>query len=828
MNKKIVFALSFFLTTLCGTLDAISQWEPIGPVAKHTYGTMFATGSYVFYYSEYDAWGLFRSSDYGRSWHRQSLEMPYSFTVGTNGRQIVVGASDNSGPQSFFYSDDQGDSWTKNVSSEIYPINSLWVNQSNFGVQLFNYGDYSGYLSTDGRPHDVSFDLGAHWDTTNFNDSQTNLGSFVGMAELTGRFGSRSLLCAAFNSTGLFFSSDDGRNWIHTLPFGSVGNDPLTYFGITTSGNKMYTASTGGIQYMCRDIDTVYSWHMPPGGSKTLPAYTFVHYFKCIGNDRFVIILNAVDSANSTRVLYSEDGCSNWTDISSGLPSYFNITPAINSNAIIITSGEDRYFSNFHQPFSKIDIRNPELYEMTGEIATDASDIFCISDLWSQNEGTSWTDILDTAQHNTQYFGTFLFKNVAFITDPDSIRRIHADNSIDALPYPEELFPLNASYGATLFKDSSSLYYSYNKSLFRSGDLGVSWQPYSLDQEYPNIRKICGCEEARALIYAGGVATLINGRMQFGQKFNPFELIQKGSNLYLVDFGRVFFSSDFGQTWDLTFNRLESNCHIVKLASHGNHVFAYSIIGHHIFHSHLGKNDWSEISKPIDSSHVHDFGITDNFLILSGREGLFRLPLSSFSSRPIEFSADLFFCGTTQGRTDSKSIKLTNTTDSSIIIYSMTSSDSSFTFDTTGFPLTILPGQTLDINLLFRPDSLGVHTTKIVIKTSATEDSISVVGVGSSNAKVRAGNADSKDRLTAWPNPSNRYTTITFEQLTTSPTQISIVNLLGSEVCKLHSGMLSSDIHSFTWDTDNYPSGTYQCIVRTATASFRVPISVYK
>jgi hypothetical protein len=77
----------------------------------------------------------------------------------------------------------------------------------------------------------------------------------------------------------------------------------------------------------------------------------------------------------------------------------------------------------------------------------------------------------------------------------------------------------------------------------------------------------------------------------------------------------------------------------------------------------------------------------------------------------------------------------------------------------------------------------------------------------------------STDQLRTSPNPASESATIIFTSPEAGHAEISIVNLLGTEVSHLFSGELGATEHHFTWNTDGtsalrVPDGMYECLVR--------------
>jgi len=68
--------------------------------------------------------------------------------------------------------------------------------------------------------------------------------------------------------------------------------------------------------------------------------------------------------------------------------------------------------------------------------------------------------------------------------------------------------------------------------------------------------------------------------------------------------------------------------------------------------------------------------------------------------------------------------------------------------------------------------------------------------------------------LTSYPNPLSQSTTITFTSPESGVGEVSMVNILGTEVARIFSGEISAGEHSFSWDASGMPPGMYECIVR--------------
>ena len=86
----------------------------------------------------------------------------------------------------------------------------------------------------------------------------------------------------------------------------------------------------------------------------------------------------------------------------------------------------------------------------------------------------------------------------------------------------------------------------------------------------------------------------------------------------------------------------------------------------------------------------------------------------------------------------------------------------------------------------------------------------------------------SSNSVTSFPNPFSQSTSIKFSSSNPTFTQVSIHNLLGSEVARLFSGELDGGEHSFTWDARGMPPGMYICIIRASGRTEELPVMLMK
>ena len=83
--------------------------------------------------------------------------------------------------------------------------------------------------------------------------------------------------------------------------------------------------------------------------------------------------------------------------------------------------------------------------------------------------------------------------------------------------------------------------------------------------------------------------------------------------------------------------------------------------------------------------------------------------------------------------------------------------------------------------------------------------------------------------LTSYPNPFSQSTTISFSSPESGVAEITIVNLLGSEVARVFSGEIEAGEHNFEWSNiSGLPDGVYQCLIRMNGRVETLPIVLLK
>lgn len=93
--------------------------------------------------------------------------------------------------------------------------------------------------------------------------------------------------------------------------------------------------------------------------------------------------------------------------------------------------------------------------------------------------------------------------------------------------------------------------------------------------------------------------------------------------------------------------------------------------------------------------------------------------------------------------------------------------------------------------------------------TSSSEFTIESITAMNSKDRIEAVYPDNYIIKAAYPNPFNPTTTLRINLAKVSEVSIQILDLNGRVVTDLYSGLLKSGKHSFSWQAEDYPSGTY-------------------
>jgi hypothetical protein len=133
-----------------------------------------------------------------------------------------------------------------------------------------------------------------------------------------------------------------------------------------------------------------------------------------------------------------------------------------------------------------------------------------------------------------------------------------------------------------------------------------------------------------------------------------------------------------------------------------------------------------------------------------------------------------------------------------------------------GIPDTVLPNDTFGMIVVFGGDDTGgIYRDTVVLSVGdPTSFYVYLTGKSFSTSRVLQNSFSASAVLRNYPNPFSQQSTIEFSSTQQGYAEVTIMNLLGSEVAQLFSGELSAGEHTFTWNATGLPNGMYECIVR--------------
>jgi ligand-binding sensor domain-containing protein len=281
-----------------------------------------------------------------------------------------------------------------------------------------------------------------------------------------------------------------------------------------------------------------------------------------------------------------------------------------------------------------------------------------------------------------------------------------------------------------------------------------------------------------------------------------------GTNLFAGTLPGVFISTDSGKSWNAASNGIKSDG-ITTFAVVGSDIFAGNwTYGGGFFRSTDNGISWTSlIIDSLCGSDISSLAVVGNNLFAGIRCGVFLssnkgaswteadsgLPLYYGPVQTFAVSGTDLFAGTYNG------------------VFLSTDNGSSWTAvnigltDTNVFALAVLGTD------LFAGTDSGVWRRPLsqMLPASAVAEP-----------------QTSSSEIQSYPNPFSQSTTIAFSSPESGMAEITIVNLLGSEVAQIFSGELAAGRHEFTWDAGGMPPGMYECIVRMNGSVERVPVVI--
>ncbi len=288
----------------------------------------------------------------------------------------------------------------------------------------------------------------------------------------------------------------------------------------------------------------------------------------------------------------------------------------------------------------------------------------------------------------------------------------------------------------------------------------------------PNL--IAGTVLTGIYLSTNGGLTWIKADTVFPSLANTFitHFSMNGTNLFAgTDDSGVILSRNFGTTWTavnsgLPFDSVNGYPFVGALGVSGTNVFEGGI-GGGVFLSTDNGTTWLAKNHGLTSDSLESFGV----------------------------SGTNVFAGTSGGH-----------------VFLTTDNGSSWNDVSEGLNLHPNDGVTC---FLVNGTYLLAGTTNGIWRRQLSE----MIGVGAVTPLLSA-----TYTLNAYPNPFTQSTTINFTTPESGVADVSIINILGTEVARIFSGELSAEKHSFSWNANGFEPGTYWCQIRIGGETEQIPV----
>jgi hypothetical protein len=627
-------------------------------------------------------------------------------------------------------------------------------------------------------------------------------------------FSSIGTVLFAGATNGVYQSIDSGVTWTHA----SQGLPHTSIQALTTMGTILLVGTeNSGVFY---SIDSARSWTQ---SSLTSPDSN-VLALAVIGSDLLAGTYTSYTSGFYESIYESTDSGKSWTgpNPDAGATSF-----AVSGGYVYASDGG----AIFHSADSGKTWSIPKgSWNEVYSVAAHDQIVFTATEYGfelSTDRGMTWK--LSTAPYtsnwpNASMIGTKLFassqRGIFRSTDTGKSWILMSPDPIGSIVYSFY------SFGGDIF--AGMLY----GGIFRSTDSGISWKPSNNGIIGTDVRSLA---TIGTNVFAGtwGDGTFTSS--DDGQIWNTnsietsqayvWSAISNGTDIYVgTEGGGVHQSTDSGATW--TSVGL-SGSDVLALAAEGTNI--YAVAGGTVFRNIVGDTDWIKVNTGLKISYVTRIFANDSFLLAGSDSGVFRSTDSGMNweqtSVPLGYTYILALAqvGTT----------LFAGTDSGIII----SNDNGTHWAATKNGLS---GHTVNCfasynsnlfantaNDLFLSTDRGTTWTAVdsglgglVLTTLAVSGQDLFVGtngagvwrrplsemIGSSGVTEAPHQASA---ITIYPNPVSHKARINFSTNASSPTSVTIFDVLGNSVTEIFDGILEAGNHSLTWDASIVPPGTY-------------------
>ena len=778
--------LSIF-TLLVIAMPLAAQWAPTAGLFGGEVRMIAVSGNTIFVTLGYG--NIYRSTNNGNSWLKANNG------VGNGGNLLSVSSSDVFSADGASVLKWRSDSlkWSK-------------ISTVHYGADIEFFTGLKEYLfCATISAYERSSDAGLTWKVINGKvnclctvDSLLYVGTDHGI-ECTSDYGDhwqlvdsslKGIKALAANGTTLFAvteslyaSTDSGRKWINITPITFTGT---TINAIEVLGKSVFVGNEQGLFVTS---DEGYSWVYVTDGLPSIPVLSLatsgqvlfagsgglgvfrsldrgVHWesasfgLEPIGVSQFTTLDQTLYGVSS-HVWRSSDSGMHWKCPESSMNSTFSME---NNNIRVTTSLGPYVFAG-----------TSKLYRSSDEGAT-----WQVLSLPITNND----DIIQALLvHNDRIF--VATKDYGLFTSLDS--GAHWNSANNGLPTNSNIVSLSASKDNILLGTNNPQ--NTQSGVFLSNDSGNSWY-----------------------LISGDIIPLPN-------KVLAIDTFFFAAPTY---WNFVYRSSPNDTTWTLIPKWFAHN--VTALTNADTLLIVGSDTG--VFISFDYGEHWRDLDSGLLSKEVSSLGVADNYLFatvspeyINPQISTWRIPLSAIPSSPyiLHASADSIGFGDTPLGADSIcTVKITNIGRATETVkpFQVLPINNDFSTSDVSSPIQLNPGESFTFVVFYHPKTSGFHTAKleltseakkVVIYLSGNAYSLSTVGVPSLCHFA----------LSTHPNPLSQSTTISLTPETSAHAEISILNLLGTEVTHLFSGELSPGDHTFQWNPNpSLPDGMYECLIR--------------
>ena len=616
--------------------------------------------------------------------------------------------------------------------------------------------------------------------------------------------------------TAIYTSSNMGTSWT-----ASTTGLPSSIEGVSFAviGTNIFAGTYDGVFLSTNNGS---SWNVVDTG---LPANPNIAAMAVIGTDIFA-------GTSTLGVFSSSNNGTNWTSPNTGFP-------ANNSVNALYTYGNYLFVGSARGVYRSTDNGSDWIADTNGMpmgnqwvstlasvgtnlfagMQSDGSGIYGDDVFLSTDSGASWNPASAGIPANSNvtafaFFGHNLFAATAahgvFLSTDNGNSWTGVNNGLPS-DAAVNIFsvPINALavIGTNLFAGTSfvSNGVSVGGGVYLSKDSGGSWTDVS-----SGLPTQPGPNDVNALAVIG--TTLFAGT----SASQPQEST-----------GPVFISTNNGTTWTSASSGFPTNAYDASLLASGNTLYAGATLGGVLVSTDNGTS-WTDAGSPPTAGNA--LAANPAFLFTGHDQAIWRLGrLINNHPEPARDTQSVLLksTGTVNVTLSDDTVGLVahrincvNTSNDTLVVDSaaLTNLNAQFAIAQfiPGIPDTVYPNDTFSMIVVFGGDDTGgIYRDTIVLSVGdPTSFYVYLTGKSFSPSGVLQYLPTASAVLRNYPNPFSQQSTIEFSSSEQGYAEVTVMNILGSEVANIYSGELSSGDHFFTWNASGMAPGMYECIVQ--------------